>query len=129
MNHEDIQNPPSASVRITDIQPSGEAGTFAETTVQVPYAERFIYSNVAAFSVSLMDVRISFGEFLPNGTAVANLGVVMAPEQAAVLAMLLLAQVNAYEQNFGKIRDPRWRQFADTAAERAAKALQESKSA
>jgi len=123
MNPESIRSDaPSAPVAIVD-----DAEGIRETQIQAPFADHFTYSNIAAFSTSLMDIRISFGEFLPDGTSVPRVGVVMSPEQAAVLAMLLLSQVNSYEQSFGKIRDPRWRYFADTAAEKAAKALQEGK--
>ena len=95
------------------------SGTEAATglvTLQVPFPETFIYSNIAAFSMSLMDMRIGFGEAMPDRTVRPRVGVVMAPEQAAVIALLLIGQVAQYEKVFGPLRDPRWRQFADQIA-------------
>ncbi len=120
--NEDAATVRGPKVRIESDDP--KAG-YSEVALQVPYPKEFIYSNIASFSVSLMDIRIGFGEFLPDGNAVAKVGIVMPPEQCAVLAMMLLSQVNSYETNFGKIRDPRWRAFADSANERMAQAVQE----
>jgi hypothetical protein len=76
--------------------------------VQIPFPDTFVYSNCSAFSVSQMDIRISFAEAMPDRTAKARVGIVMPPEHAALLGMALIAQVNLYEHNFGPIRLPQW---------------------
>ena len=101
---------------------SGESGErIEEITLKIPYPDTFIYSNIAAFSMSLMDIRIAFGEALPEGGVAARVGVVMTPEHAAILTLMLLRQVNSYEVHFGKIRHPEWRHFADRAEAQAKK--------
>ena len=40
--------------------------------MHVPFPDTFVYSNCSAFSVSQMDIRISFAEALPNRTAQAR---------------------------------------------------------
>ena len=92
---------------------SGTTPGIEEVTLRVPFPDSFVYSNIAAFSLSLMDIRIGFCEAMPDRTVQPRVGIVMPPEQAAILAMLLLTQINTYERNFGPIRDPRWREFAD----------------
>jgi len=67
--------------------------------------------------MSLFDLRIGFGEAMPDRTVKPRVGVVMSPEQAAILALLLIGQVAQYEKNFGPLRDPRWREFADQASQ------------
>jgi hypothetical protein len=79
-----------------------------EITLNVPMAKSFVYSNVAAFSVSFMDIRISFGEAMPDQTAEARVGIVMPPEHAAYLALMLLEQVQIFERTFGPVRHPQW---------------------
>jgi len=93
-------------------QPSAVQESIQELTLRVPFPDSFVYSNAAAFSISLMDIRISFAEAMPDRTVQPRVGLVMAPEQAAILAITLLLQLDSYEKNFGQIRDPRWRDFA-----------------
>ena len=77
--------------------------------IQIPFPDSFTYANCVAFSLSLTEVRLSFAEALQNNTAVAKVGIVMPPETAAVLALVLLQQVKTYEAKFGEIRHPMWK--------------------
>jgi hypothetical protein len=95
----------------TPISTSGADLSSAEihdATLSIPFPENFIYSNCAAFSISQMDIRISFAEAMPDRTAKARVGIVMPPEHAALLGMALIQQVHIYEHNFGAIRLPAW---------------------
>ena len=89
--------------------------TVNQVEVNVPFTDNFVYSNITALSTSFMDVRISFGEMLPDGKAQARIGVVLPPEHAAQLVLNLMVQLNFFESNFGKIRHPQWRAFRDKA--------------
>jgi Protein of unknown function (DUF3467) len=89
-----------------------------EVTLRIPYAETYIYSNVAAFSLSQMDIRISFAEAMPDRTAKARVGIVMAPEHAALLGIALIQQVHAFESAFGPIRLPQWQSQKQEAIRR-----------
>lgn len=80
-----------------------------EKTVHIPFPESFAYANCAAFSISHMDIRIGFAEAMPDGRAIPKAGIVMPPESAAVIALILLQQVQAYENSFGEIRHPAWK--------------------
>jgi hypothetical protein len=103
-----IPVPQEAPAQSTAVQ-----GGMEEVTLRVPFPDTFVYSNIAAFSVSMMDIRIGFGEAMPDRTVQPKVGIVMPPEQAAMLAMLLLTQINTYERSFGLIREPRWREFSN----------------
>lgn len=83
--------------------------------VTAPFTDNYIYSNISALSTSYMDLRISFGEVMPNGTPHAKVGVVIPLEHAAQLTMNLLLQLNFFEKNFGEIRHPQWRFFQEKA--------------
>jgi hypothetical protein len=105
-------------------EPQGDVD-MQEVTLQIPYPDAFIYSNCAAFSISQMDIRIGFAEALPDRKAYARVGIVMAPEHAAILALNLLGQVHAYEQTFGMIRVPEWQaRKARAIAQRATESQQ-----
>jgi hypothetical protein len=80
-----------------------------QRTLNIPFPETFLYSNCAAFSVGQHDIRVGFAEAMPDGTAVAKVGIVMPPETAAVVAMGLFQQVKTFEANFGEIRHPMWK--------------------
>jgi len=84
-------------------------GKYSEIEVAIPFASSWTYANVFAFSLSPMDIRISFGEALPDGKAEARAGIVMTPDQAAFLALALVRQINEFEQRFGAIRNPLWK--------------------
>jgi|ERR1019366_3730623 hypothetical protein len=90
-------------------QPIMMTGELMERAVKIPFPPSFAYSNCAAFSLSSMDFRISFAEVMQDGTAEAKVGIVMPPEQAAMLAMMLLQQLKTFEERFGAIRLPAWR--------------------
>jgi hypothetical protein len=111
----------STNIPVPQEQPaqtgSGQSG-MEEVTLKVPFPESFVYSNIAAFSISLMDVRIGFGEAMPDRTVQPRVGIVMPPEQAALLAMNLFAQVHVYERAFGPIRLEQWQSQKDEAIKR-----------
>jgi hypothetical protein len=46
---------------------------------------------------------------MQDGTAVSRVGLVLPPEAAAVIAMVLFEQVKTFEDNFGEIRHPMWK--------------------
>jgi len=56
-----------------------------------------------------MEIRLGFAEAMQDGRAVPKVGIVMPPEAAAVIALVLFQQVKTYEQNFGEIRHPLWK--------------------
>lgn len=99
--------------------------TVEETNITVPFAENFVYSNVSALSTSMMDVRISFGEAMPDRTVHPRVGIVVPPEHAAQLVLNLLQQLHFFEKNFGVIRNPLWRSFQDKAKANVLKAKTE----
>jgi hypothetical protein len=79
--------------------------------VTIEAADTYIYSNVAGISIAPWDIRINFAEVQPRGDQVVSktvAGIVMPPEHAAALAMLLLAQLHHFEAQFGAIRHPEW---------------------
>ena len=97
--------------------PTAEADT-TMVNLQIPFPETFVYSNCSAFSVSQMDIRISFAEAMPDRTAQARVGVVLPPEHAALLAMTLIGQIHVYERAFGPIRLAQWQTQKDEAIQR-----------
>jgi hypothetical protein len=88
-------------------------GQVKEALITIPFSDTFVYSNVSSFSASVMDIRISFGEALPDGKAYARVGIVMPAEHAAQLYINLFQQLAFFEQNFGPIRHPQWRKIYD----------------
>src|ERR1035437_254901 len=90
-------------------QPIMTTGELKERAVKIPFPPSFAYSNCAEFSLSAMDFRISFAEVTQDGNAEAKVGIVMPPEQAAMLALMLLQQLKTFEERFGSIRLPAWR--------------------
>jgi hypothetical protein len=89
--------------------PKSGADDVQQRTVVIPFPENFIYVNCAAFSVTANEIRLGFAEAMQDGRAVSKVGVVMPPETAAVIAMVLFRQVQIFEQNFGEIRHPMWK--------------------
>jgi hypothetical protein len=84
-------------------------GAVKNATVTIPFPETFAYANCAAFAISQMEIRIGFAEAMHNGTAVPKAGIVLPPEAAAVVALVLLRQVKIYEENFREIQHPLWK--------------------
>ena len=80
--------------------------------VKVEPAQTYLYSNVAGLAISPWDMRINFAEVQPTGgdgvIAKTVAGIVLTPEHAAGLALLLFMQLMAYEKQFGQIRHPAW---------------------
>ena len=89
--------------------PEADGGEVVQREVSIPFPESFVYANCAAFSIGQMEIRISFAEAMQTGNAVAKAGIVLPPEAAAVIAMVLFDQVRKFEQNFGEIRHPMWK--------------------
>lgn len=93
-------------------------GDTSMVNLQIPFPDTFVYSNCSAYSVSQMDIRISFAEAMPDRTAKARVGVVLPPEHAALLAMTLIGQVHIYERAFGPIRNAQWQSQKEEAIRR-----------
>jgi hypothetical protein len=95
------------------IQPESkpeEGSGIEQKTIHIPFPETYIYSNCAAFSLSLMEFRIGFAEAITGQDKVfPRVGITMTPEAAAVIALTLVQQLTHYEKNFGEIRHPAWR--------------------
>jgi len=56
-----------------------------------------------------MEIRLAFAEAMQDGRAVSKVGVVMPPEAAAVIAMVLFQQVRIYEENSARFVTPSWK--------------------
>jgi hypothetical protein len=97
---------------------SSTADGIEEVTLRVPFPDSFVYSNIASFSISLMDIRIGFGEAMPDRTVQPRVGIVMPPEQAALVAMHLFSQLHVYERAFGPIRLAQWQSQKDETIKR-----------
>lgn len=90
--------------------PESSAGfEVSQRTVVIPFPESFLYANCAAFAIGQNEIRLGFAEALQDGKAVSKVGIVMPPETAAVIALILFKQVQIFEQNFGEIRHPMWK--------------------
>lgn len=112
-----------------DPKPPDKKG-FTEFQVKVGPPESYVYANLAGISVSPMDIRIHFADVSPTkgediqATTVA--GVIMTPEHASSLVLLLMSQLTSYESQFGAIRSPKWRAMVDQATEQAARAVKDA---
>jgi hypothetical protein len=84
-------------------------GMAKQRMVHIPFPESFVYANCCAFAIGQMEMRLGFAEAMQDGRAVPKVGIVMPPEAAAVIALVLLQQVRTYEENFGEIRHPMWK--------------------
>jgi len=134
MNTERTNNQEQATTETTETAPETEGmeTTVTQAMLTIPFPDSFIYSNVSALSASFMDIRVGFGEAMPDGTVQSRVGVVMPAEHAAQLVLNLLQNLAFFEHNFGEIRNPEWRAFqakakANLAAFRRAKKDQEEK--
>lgn len=86
-----------------------EAGKDEQVVVdELQMPDNFIYSNIAAVGFSQLDFRITFAEVLPNGKFFTRVGIVMPPEHAAALALVLIGHARAYEERCGPIRLKQW---------------------
>ena len=89
-----------------------ESGTIElkQRKIHIPFPETFTYANCCAFSIAQMEIRLGFAEIMQDGAeAIPRVGVVLPPEAAAILALVLLQQVKAFEEAFGEIRHPAWK--------------------
>jgi hypothetical protein len=94
--------------RIEDQVEASEPEEAEEKKIEIEYPESFIYANVASVSFSQLDCRIVYAEVLPDGRTFTKAGIVMPPEHAAALALVLINHVQAYEKRFGQIRLQHW---------------------
>lgn len=101
-------------------------------TLKIDPPGSYIYSNVAGVSISPWDIRINFADVnvTDEGTeqvfkAVA--GIIMPPEHAAGLVLLLTGQLKQYESQFGDIRNPQWQAMKARNAKRAAALAEQPK--
>ena len=88
-------------------------------TVDVQPSESYTYTNVSAVSISPFDIRINFADATPYGTeskTTTVIGLVIPPEHAAGLAILLCAQALNFEEQFGPIRHKQWKEFRQVLA-------------
>jgi len=102
----------------TDIHDPKHAieGSIQEVQITVPFPDSFVYSNVSAISSSSMDIRVGFGEAMPDGIAYPRVGVVMTVEHAAQLVINMIQQLKVFEdRGFGLIRNSMWREFRERA--------------
>ena len=100
----------------------GQPDKIVNIQTVVEPAEEYVYSNIAGMSISPWDVRINFAELLPNPSTSEQkartktvAGIVMTPEHAAGLVLLLMRQLIAYELNIGPIRNEEWHRLAGEA--------------
>lgn len=91
-------------------------------SIEIEPPETYVYSNVAGVTVTPWDVRINFADVNVRNDANALcktvVGVVMPPEHAAGLALLLMDQLHLFEAQFGKIRHRAWRAIAENAIQK-----------
>jgi hypothetical protein len=92
-------------------------GPVSTVTLTVPFPDTFVYSNASSFSMTMMDLKIGFGEAMPNRTVEARIGVTIPIEHAAHVALSLLTQLCAFEDNFGPVRHPHWNLVKDRIRE------------
>jgi len=78
-------------------------------TIHIPFPDSFAYANCCAFSIGQTEIRLGFAEAMQDGKAIPKCGVVLPPETAAVIALVLFQQVKTYEENFGEIRHKMWK--------------------
>src|SRR5690348_14185810 len=93
--------------------------------IEIEPPDSYVYSNVAALSISPWDFRIHFADVTPteneNAKFKAVVGIVMPPEHAAGLMFLLKDQLSKFEQVGGPIRHPRWQAMVDNTRRRLAR--------
>src|SRR5690242_10551779 len=97
-------NPTDSERTPTDQQEATQnESELAVMNIQIPFPTSYTYVNCAAFGIGPTEIRIGFAEALPSGHAESRIGVVMAPEAAATLALMLFTQLAVFEKNFGPI--------------------------
>src|ERR1035441_494857 len=101
------EEPETIDVPLTEALPI--EGEVQQRVVHIPFPESWVYCNCAAFAIGQMEIRLGFAEALQDGQAVSKVGIVMPPEAAAVIALVLFQQVQKFEENFGEIRHPMWK--------------------
>jgi hypothetical protein len=101
------KEPEMVDVPLVETQSS--AGGAKYRMVHIPFPDSFVYANCCAFAIGQMEMRLGFAEAMQDGRAVPKVGIVMPPEAAAVIALVLFQQVKTYEENFGEIRHPAWK--------------------
>ncbi|MEO8053411.1 MAG: DUF3467 domain-containing protein [Acidobacteriota bacterium] len=83
-----------------------------EFSIKIEASDTYVYSNVAGISISPWDLRINFADVnvvnKKDEAFKAVMGIVMPPEHAAGLTLLLMRQLRNYEEQFGAIRHPDW---------------------
>ena len=104
-----MSDEPKKTVDIPLTEDHSGAGEAKQRMVHIPFPESFVYANCAAFAIGQMEIRLGFAEALQDGQAVSKVGIVMPPEAAAVIALVLFQQVQKFEENFGEIRHPMWK--------------------
>jgi len=95
-----------------------------EFTIQIKRPDSYAYSNVAGIALTPWDLRIHFADVNPDSPEPqefkAHTGIVMPPEHAAGLAFLIFDQLKLYENQFGPIRQDRWRAMIEKTKTKAA---------
>lgn len=85
--------------------------------------DNYHYSNVSAISISPWDIRINFADVSPQHEQaiekrIADIGIILPPEHAAGLALLLMDQLRLFESQFGPIRHGKWNAMSGAAKQR-----------
>jgi hypothetical protein len=96
---------------------STDANGVRNVSLKIPFPETFIYANCCAFAIGQMEIRLGFGEAMQDSTVMSKAGIILPPEAAAVIALVLFQQVRIFEENFGEIRHPSWKAMKEAAKE------------
>lgn len=101
-----------------------EPGRTVNLRIEITPPDSHFYSNVSGVNVTPWDIRIHFADLSPRDPmdtkSKAVVGVIMPPEHAAGLMLLLLEQVQVYEKQFGPIRLSKWAKLRASAEQFAA---------
>ncbi len=88
--------------------------TKLEFKLRMTSPDSYTYANMIGVAFTPWDVRLHFANAFPSipgdSEVRAASGIIMAPENAASLALLLTKQVQLYERQFGAIRNKQWRE-------------------
>lgn len=110
------------------LEPHAEPKRIVQFKFSIEQPDSYVYSNVAGVSITPWDVRINFADVNPEittagddnsidaGPIKALTGIIMPPEHAAGLAILLFEQLHVFEKQFGKIRNRHWRSMSDSTS-------------
>jgi len=104
-----------------------EPPEMVEVSVKVEAAESYVYSNICGISVSPLDIQINFADvstgYTKQETRIKTVvGVILTPEHAAALAILLTTQLHNYERQFGTIRHRQWKAMREFGEKHASEA-------